>query len=220
MRINKHDLITAITDQGVLPLFYHHSAKVSLEVIRVIYKAGIRVIEYTNRGNSALDNFSALKKVQEAEMPGLYLGIGTIKSVQDAEKYISAGVDFLVAPIVNADVADLSKQNDLLWIPGCMTPTEIFNAHSLGAQFVKLFPAGHLGPAFLSSVRELFPDMLFMATGGIDLNRQNIEYWFQAGIGAIGMGNKLISKKLLDEENYSELFDNLREVINLVRAIR
>ena len=132
MRINKQDLITAFTDQGVLPLFYHHSAEISAEVIRIIYKAGIRVIEYTNRGDSALDNFSALKRIQEVEMPDLYLGIGTIKSVQDAEGYISAGADFLVAPIVNADVADLSKQNDLLWIPGCMTPTEIFNAQSLG----------------------------------------------------------------------------------------
>lgn len=220
MRINKQDLIRAIIDQGVLPLFYHHSADISAEVIRVMYKAGVRVIEYTNRGNSALDNFSVLKKMQEAEMSDLRLGIGTIKSVQDAEKYISAGADFLVAPIVNADVADLAKQNDLLWIPGCMTPTEIFNAQSLEAQFVKLFPAGLLGPAFLSSVQELFPSMLFMATGGIDLDRQNIAYWFQAGIGAVGIGNKLISKKILDEENYSELFDNLHEVINLMRAVR
>ncbi|WPU92212.1 bifunctional 4-hydroxy-2-oxoglutarate aldolase/2-dehydro-3-deoxy-phosphogluconate aldolase [Mucilaginibacter sabulilitoris] len=220
MKKNKQNLIAAIAHQGVLPLFYCHSVEVSAEIIRLIYKTGIRVVEYTNRGEAALDNFSILKKIQEVEMPDLFLGIGTVKSAQDAENFISAGADFLVAPIVNTDVADLAKQNDLLWIPGCMTPTEIFNAQSLGAQLVKLFPAGVLGTNFLSAVRELFPNMLFMATGGIDLERRNIRSWFRAGVCAIGMGNKLISKKILDEENYNELFNNLYKVINLVTLSR
>ncbi|WP_183557770.1 bifunctional 4-hydroxy-2-oxoglutarate aldolase/2-dehydro-3-deoxy-phosphogluconate aldolase [Mucilaginibacter sp. SP1R1] len=220
MKKNKQHLITCIKDQGVLPLFCYHSVDVSTEVIRLIYKTGIRVIEYTNRGDAALTNFSALKKIQEAEMPDLYLGIGTIKSVQDAERYISAGADFLVAPIVNADVADLANKNELLWIPGCMTPTEIYNAQNLGAQFVKLFPAGLLGPHFLSSIKKLFPDLLFIATGGVDLEQRCIRPWFQAGICAVGMGDKLITKKILDEGNYVSLFHNLQKATNLIRSVK
>lgn len=219
MKSNEH-LIISISDQGILPLFYCHSVEVSAEVVRTIYKAGIRVIEYTNRGNSALANFSILKNIQEAEMPDLYLGIGTIKTVQEANDFISAGADFLVAPIVNAEVADFSKQNDLLWIPGCMTPTEIFNAQSLGAQLIKIFPAGFLGPNFLSSIQELFPDLLYVATGGVELEQQSIQSWFQAGACAVGMGNKLIRKKIIDGKNYSELFDDVQRVINLVKLAR
>ena len=96
---SKHIVLDSIISQGMLPLFFYENAEVSLEITRTLYKAGVRVFEYTNRGKSALANFKILKEAQQKEMPDLHLGIGTIKSAQDAEAFVEAGADFLVAPI-------------------------------------------------------------------------------------------------------------------------
>ena len=88
----------------------------------------------------------------------------------------------------------------MLWVPGCMTPTEIIKAEHLGAKMVKLFPGNILGPAFLSAIKELFPNLFFMPTGGVDLDKENISGWFKAGVCAVGMGSKLISKQLLSRK--------------------
>lgn len=217
---HKQDILDSIITQGMLPLFYNAGAEVSAAVTRTLYKAGVRVFEYTNRGAAALDNFKQLKALQKAEMPDLHLGIGTIKSLAEAKTFVEAGADFLVSPIVNPEVARLARHHDLLWIPGCMTPTEIYTAQTQDALLIKLFPANILGPAFVSSIRELFPGQLFMPTGGVELEQQNITSWFHAGVCAVGMGSKLISKKLLDDKNYDQLYTDTQQALQLVQMAR
>ncbi|RYZ97042.1 MAG: bifunctional 4-hydroxy-2-oxoglutarate aldolase/2-dehydro-3-deoxy-phosphogluconate aldolase, partial [Sphingobacteriaceae bacterium] len=195
-------IINSIIQQGMLPLFFYEDAEVSLEVTRVLYRAGVRVLEYTNRGPAALENFKLLKKAQQVEMPGLFLGIGTIKTEQQAIDFIEAGADFIIAPIVNPAVANIAREADLLWCPGCMTPTEIHLAQQNGAPLIKLFPANILGAGFVNSVKELFPGQLFMPTGGVDITKENISAWFKAGVVAVGMGSKLITKEILDKASY------------------
>lgn len=204
----------------MLPLFFYEDAEVSTEITRTLYKAGVRVFEYTNRGKAALDNFKVLKALQRAEMPDLHLGIGTIKSLREAEDFIAAGADFLVAPIINPEVANIAKKHNLLWIPGCMTPTEIYTAQCYDAPLIKLFPANILGPAFLSSIKELFPGQLFMPTGGVELEQQNIATWFHAGVCAVGMGSKLISKKVLEQKQYDQLFQDTQTALQLVQSAK
>src|ERR1700749_5286480 len=102
---DKKVILQSILAQGILPLFYWESPAVCLEVIRTLYKAGVRAVEYTNRGTAALDNFAMLKKTLATEAPDLYLGIGTIKSPAEANDFVKAGADFIVAPIVSAEVA-------------------------------------------------------------------------------------------------------------------
>ena len=215
-----HKISDQIVSQGILPLFFNESAEVSLETTRTLYKAGIRVIEYTNRGAAALENFKALKKAQQEEMPDLVLGIGTIKTVQHAGDFIAAGADFIIAPIVNPDVARIAHQHNLLWCPGCMTPTEIHLAQENGAALIKLFPANILGPGFVSAIRELFPGQLFMPTGGVELTRENISSWFKAGVCAVGMGSKLITKDILSSGSYDQLYLDAQEALRLVQAAR
>lgn len=217
MKIKKAAL-SSIVSQGILPLFFNEDAVVSLEIIRTLYKAGIRVIEYTNRGKEALDNFKALKKAANREMPGLFLGIGTIKNVSDAEAFIDAGADFIVSPIVNPEVGKVASKHKLLWIPGCMTPTEIYLAQKNGADLIKIFPANVVGPGFISSVRELFPGQLFIPTGGVELEAKNINSWFHAGVCAVGMGSKLISKQIMDKREYAKLYTDTVRAIELVKA--
>ncbi|WDF56735.1 bifunctional 4-hydroxy-2-oxoglutarate aldolase/2-dehydro-3-deoxy-phosphogluconate aldolase [Mucilaginibacter sp. KACC 22063] len=216
----KQEIIDGIISQGMLPLFFHKSKEVTLDVTRTLYKAGIRIIEYTNRGEAALENFKALKHLQKTELPDLLLGIGTIKTPADANSFIEAGADFIIAPIVNPEVAEIAKKHNLVWIPGCMTPTEIYTAQHFGASLIKIFPANILGPAFVSSIKELFPGQLFMPTGGVELTADNISSWFRAGVCAVGMGSKLITKKAMENQEYDQLYNDTLKAIDLVQTSR
>ena len=214
---DKKVILQTIIGQGILPLFYWESPSVCVKVIRTLYRAGVRAVEYTNRGTAALDNFTMLKMTLAAEAPDLYLGIGTIKSAAEANAFIKAGADFIVAPIVNAEVAAIADQHKMLWIPGCMTPTEIYRAQELKAAAIKIFPANIVGPEFISSIRELFQDQTFIPTGGVDLDEDNVRSWFKAGVSAVGFGSRLISKDILKTENYDLLYENTLEALRLAR---
>lgn len=220
MKKTKEELLAALLEQGLLPLFYLDSKEESAEIISALYRAGVRVFEYTNRGPAALENFKHLIELKNHSMPDLHLGIGTIKSLQDAESFIEAGADFLVSPIINPEVGKLAQQNGLLWIPGCMTPTEIDLAQQHGALLIKIFPANVLGPEYIASIRELFPGQHFIPTGGVDLTAANISTWFKAGVSAVGMGSKLISKVLIQEKDYASLEEKTKSVLETIRENR
>jgi len=215
---HKKAVLNSILSQGMLPLFYYEDAEVSLEITRSLYKAGVRVLEYTNRGKQALENFKVLKKAQKKELTDLTIGIGTIKNISEAEMFMDAGADFIVSPITNPEVAKAVHKQKLLWIPGCMTPTEIYAAQKHGAELIKIFPANILGPGFVSSVKELFPGLLFIPTGGVEAEAENISSWFHAGVCAVGMGSKLISKDILERRLYDQLYHDTLNVLELVKA--
>jgi 2-dehydro-3-deoxyphosphogluconate aldolase/(4S)-4-hydroxy-2-oxoglutarate aldolase len=214
---DKKVILQTILGQGILPLFYWESPSVCVKVIQTLYRAGVRAVEYTNRGTAALGNFTMLKMTLAAEAPDLYLGIGTIKSAAEAKAFIKAGADFLVAPIVNPEVAAVAAEQNMLWIPGCMTPTEIYRAQELKAAAIKIFPANIVGPEFISSIRELFQDQIFIPTGGVEIDEDNVRSWFKAGVSAVGFGSRLISKDILKTENYDLLYENTLEALRLAR---
>ena len=209
-----------IIAQGILPLYFNPDETVSVEILRSIYKAGIKAVEYTNRGEAALRNFKKLVQVRNAEMSGLMLGIGTIKNLQQAKDYLAAGADFLVSPGFVEEVAEYAVSNNIFYAPGCMTPSEIIAAENAGVMFIKLFPGNMLGPEFLSSIKEIFPALRFMPTGGVDTSKENIESWFKAGVCAVGMGSKLISKKLMDAKDYATIEKSTREVLETISSIK
>jgi 2-dehydro-3-deoxyphosphogluconate aldolase / (4S)-4-hydroxy-2-oxoglutarate aldolase len=209
-----------ILEQGILPLYFNADETVSVEVLRAIYRSGIKAVEYTNRGEAALKNFSKMVTVRNAEMPGLLLGVGTIKNLQHTNDYMKAGADFLVSPGFVKDVADYAVAHDIFYAPGCMTPSEIIAAENAGIKFIKLFPGNMLGPEFLSGIKDIFPKLLFMPTGGVDTTKENIEGWFKAGVCAVGMGSKLISKKLMEQKDYTTIETSSREVLALVQSIK
>jgi 2-dehydro-3-deoxyphosphogluconate aldolase/(4S)-4-hydroxy-2-oxoglutarate aldolase len=217
---NKENILQLICSQKLLPLYYNDSSEVSIAVLKTLFNAGIRIVEYTNRGANSLDNFVAMRKVVHEEMPGMYLGIGTIKSVTEAEMFIHVGADFIISPIINKDVADFVHSKGLVWIPGCLTPTEIYAAETSGAALVKIFPGSAVGPSYIAAIKELFPELLFMPTGGVDLGEKNIEAWFNAGACAVGMGSKLISKKNMDNKDYPKIGVLVKEAMNIISEIK
>lgn len=216
----KSELLKLIPEQGILPLYFYKDTEVSLNVLRALYNAGIRTVEYTNRGEAALQNFAAMKQLCESELKGMYLGVGTIKNAATAQAFIDAGADYIISPGLVEDAAKVADNNDMLWVPGCMTPTEVIKAEALGARFVKLFPGNILGPAFLSAIKELFPEVLFMPTGGVDLDKENIAGWFKAGVSAVGMGSKLISKQLLEAKDYAKIEQLTKEAMEIVKSVK
>ena len=212
--------IASIKAQGVLPLFYHDDAELCIDITRVLYESGIRVIEFTNRGEYALKNFSRLLQLKEKELPGLQLAVGTIRTAEQADKFIDVGADMLISPVFDADIADRAYLQKKLWIPGCMTPTEIHVAQKAGCNLVKLFPGNILGPSFVSAIRELFPGLNMMPTGGVEVEEKNIRAWFGAGVCAVGLGSKLISKEVLEKRDLDVLRTRTLAAMRIVNEVR
>ncbi len=215
-----NDIENALLEQRLLPLFYHDSPEVCLAILKALYAGGVRVVEYTNRGASALANFVVLRQQVNETMPGLLLGIGTIKNEAQAKDYIDAGADFIVCPSTNEAVGAACGRAGKLWIPGCMTPTEIAAAENAGATLVKIFPGNLLGPSYISSVKDLFPGMRFLVTGGVEAEERNLQGWFRSGVVGVGMGSKLITKELIANEDYEGLEKATAGALALVKQIQ
>ena len=209
-----------IVQQGILPLYFNADETVSVEVLRAIYKAGVRAVEYTNRGEAALNNFKKLVEVKNKETQDMLLGVGTIKTLQQAESYLNIGADFLVSPGLVPEVVDYANRKNIFYAPGCMTPSEIIAAENKGIALIKLFPGNLLGPEFVSSIKEIFPRLLFMPTGGVDTTKENLEAWFKSGVSAVGMGSKLISKKLMEQKDYAAIEKMTKEVLEIIQKIK
>jgi len=209
-----------ILTQGILPLFFHKEAYVSLEVLRAVHSAGVNAVEYTNRGDAAFSNFKAMVALRNEKMPEMMLGIGTIKNLAQAKMYRQAGADFIVSPGFVPEVAAYCVENDIFYAPGCMTPTEIIAAENAGIGFIKLFPGNLLGPEFMATIKDIFPKLIFMPTGGVDTTYENIKSWFDAGVSAVGMGSKLISKKLMEDKDYDTITSETQKVLELIKTIK
>jgi|SRR5690242_6033189 len=216
----KELLLKLIPEQGILPLYFYKDTDVSLQVLRALYNAGIRTVEYTNRGEAALQNFKKMRELCDAEFKDMYLGIGTIKNGEAAQTFIDAGANFIICPGLVEEVATVCDKNDMLWVPGCMTPSEIIRAENLGAKMIKLFPGNILGPEFMSAIKALFPELLFMPTGGVDLDKDNIAKWLKSGVCAVGMGSKLVSNQLLEEKNYSKIEELAKQALEILKSLK
>jgi 2-dehydro-3-deoxyphosphogluconate aldolase / (4S)-4-hydroxy-2-oxoglutarate aldolase len=210
----------AIINQGILPLYYNADEVVTIDILKSLYKAGIRAVEYTSRGESALSNFTKMVEIRNAEMPEMLLGIGTIKNLEQAEEYYKVGADFFISPGFVAEVAKFLIPKDVLYSPGCMTPTEIITAEAAGVTFIKLFPGNALGAGFMSAIKDVFPNLKFMPTGGVDTTKESIESWFKAGVSAVGMGSKLVSKDLMAAKDYATIENETKKVLEIIQTLK
>ncbi len=215
-----NDIIAIIQEQGVLPLYYEDDKETSVEVLKALSRAGISAVEYTNRGSYAYENFKKMKAVCQEELPAMKLGIGTIKTAEDAKRFAVAGADFIICPGIVPSITEAAKEYGIPWIPGCLTPTEIILAEQCGAKLVKLFPGNLLGASYVSSIKDIFPELLFMPTGGVEITEENISGWFKAGVCAVGLGSKVISKQLLQTKDYTTIEQKGREALEMVKRLR
>lgn len=218
--MEREQIIQQIKKQGLLPLFYHDDAGICLAITKALYEAGVRCIEFTNRGEQSLPNFKKMVQQRDAEMKDLLLAVGTITSADDARQFIDAGADLLISPFFDAAVHDETYMQKVFWIPGCATPTEIHVAAQAGCSMIKLFPGTVLGTSFVEAVKPLFPGIDFIVTGGVDTTEENIRTWFKVGVCGVGIGSKLIGKEILDNGDVEKLKDTTKKILAIISKVK
>ncbi|KAA9325357.1 bifunctional 4-hydroxy-2-oxoglutarate aldolase/2-dehydro-3-deoxy-phosphogluconate aldolase [Hymenobacter busanensis] len=177
----------------LIPVFYHAAEPYARKVLAACYAGGVRLFEFTNRGPDAFDIFADLQQFVEAEYPDLLLGAGTIFTAAEAERFIAAGADFIVQPVMRAEVAAVCQRHNLAWLPGAQTLNEVYDALHLGATLVKLFPGSYLGPEYLRILRGPLPLAPIMVTGGIQPTPAVLTEWASAGATCVGIDSRLLA---------------------------
>ena len=191
--------------QRILPLYYHADAEVCAGILKALYHGGIRMVEFTNRGANALSRFTELQDMCQQSLPGMHLAVGTISTKTDAENFIKAGANVLISPFWDDNVFAVAKSPGVLWVPGCMTPTEIHRAVDAGLNIIKLFPGNVMGTGFVEAVRPIFPGIHFVVTGGVDSTAASVNTWMKSGVVAAGLGSKLITSDIMNNHQFDEL---------------
>ena len=190
-RHSASDTLAALLRYPVVPVFYHADFAYAQRIFQACYAGGIRVFEFVNRGAQALEVFTQLQPFVAESCPEMILGIGTIYKAAEAEQFIAAGTDFVVQPLATAEVAQVCRAHGIPWLPGALTPTEIYNATELGAVMVKIFPGNLVGPDYIRALRGPMPHVKLMVTGGVEPTEASVGAWFGAGVNAVGMGSQL-----------------------------
>ncbi|KAA9339188.1 bifunctional 4-hydroxy-2-oxoglutarate aldolase/2-dehydro-3-deoxy-phosphogluconate aldolase [Hymenobacter busanensis] len=190
-QVSSADVLRRVQQAPLVPVFFHADLAHAQQIVQACYEGGIRVFEFTNRGANAFEVFSKLREFVRENCPDMLLGIGTIYNAKDAEAFIMAGADFVVQPITTADVAAICRHHDVAWVPGVLTPNEIFHATRLGAAIVKIFPGSAVGPDYVKAVHGPMPNVKIMVTGGVEPTTESLQAWFGAGVTAVGMGSQL-----------------------------
>jgi 2-dehydro-3-deoxyphosphogluconate aldolase/(4S)-4-hydroxy-2-oxoglutarate aldolase len=196
--------IQQLLDYPVVPVFYNSNADICKNIFDACYKGGIRVFEFTNRGENALEIFKQLVALLP-QYPGYSIGAGTILKAADAQAFIDAGASFIVSPCYTSEVFDVCYQNKVPYMPGCMTVKEIYDAAQAGCEVIKVFPGDVVGIKFVKGVKAVFPKQKLMITGGVEPTKDNLNAWFSAGANAVGMGSQLFKKEWLDNGTYEEV---------------
>ena len=214
-------VLSAMMEQGVIPVFYHPDFEVCRQVIQACANGGAKCVEFTNRGDFASHVFQEVSRYFAEADPSVIMGVGSIVDAPTAGIYIANGAKFVVGPLLNADVAKLCNRRGIPYSPGCGSATEIGDAQELGCEIIKVFPGAAVGgPDFVKSVMGPMPWTRLMPTGGVEPTEESLRKWFGAGIVACGIGSNMITKKLLDAQDYQGIEENVRKVIQLAKTIR
>jgi 2-dehydro-3-deoxyphosphogluconate aldolase/(4S)-4-hydroxy-2-oxoglutarate aldolase len=208
-----------IEETPIVPLFFNPDLGIAKNVLKACYDGGIRVFEFTNRGQEAPQIFAKLIEYVEMECPDLVLGIGTIYDAKQAAQFIEMGADFMLQPFTTPEVGEICGKHDIPWMPGTMTLTEIRNAEVLGAKYIKIFPGNVVGPAFVKALKGPMPNSKIMVTGGVEPNKESLSTWFSAGASAVGMGSQLFPPSLIKEQNYPSISTTISNLIQTYREL-
>lgn len=219
MAFSKEEIVRVMRDTGIVPLFTHDNAQEAQEVVEAAYRGGVRAFEFTNRRANSFEIFSHLVS-ERKKFPDLMLGIGTVMDGATTQKFIDAGADFIISPILKPEMSEVCRKNNKAWIPGCATLTEIVTARDLGAAVIKVFPGSVLGPGFVSAILPVVPDLKLMITGGVEPTKENLTAWFKAGSMCVGMGSQLFTKDILQNRNWELLSERVAQALGLVQQIR
>ena len=220
-RFTRIEVALKMKETGMVPVFYHKDAEVCKQVVKACYQGGVRVFEFTNRGDFAHELFSDLNKWAEKEVPDMITGVGSVVDAGTTSLYIQLGANFIVSPILNAEMAKVCNRRKILWTPGCGSVSEINYAEELGADIIKIFPGSSVGgPDFIKSVKGPCPWTSLMPTGGVEPTTENLKEWFDAGAVCVGMGSNLITKDIIAKKDWDGLSEKIAATLKIVQTLK
>lgn len=216
-RFNKIQTLSAIARTGMVPVYYHKEIEVAKQVVKACYEGGVRVFEFTNRGDFAHEVFAELSKFAAKECPELILGAGSIIDAPTAALYLQLGANFIVGPLFNPDIAKVCNRRLVPYTPGCGSVSEIGFAQEAGCDLCKIFPAGNVGgPSFVKNIKAPMPWAMIMATGAVEPTEENLSAWFKAGVTCVGMGSKLFPKEAIETKNWKAITQLCSDTLSII----
>ena len=202
----------------MVPVFYHKNAEVCKNVVKACYDGGVRVFEFTNRGDFATLVFAELNRWTIENCPEMIMGVGSVIDEGTAAMYLALGANFIISPVIDEGTARVCNKRKVAWSPGCGSVTEINRAHELGAEVVKIFPGTQVGgPDFVKAVKGPMPWASVMPTGGVTPDENNLKAWFQAGVTCVGMGSQLFPGEVLKDENWNFITEKCAETLMIIK---
>ena len=219
-KYNKIQVISTAVSTGLVPVFYNPCVETSKAVLKACYDGGIRVFEFTNRGDFAHEVFSELVKYANAELPGMILGVGSIIDAPTAALYLQEGANFVVGPLFNPAIAPICNRRCVPYIPGCGSATDVGMAQVAGCDIFKAFPGDVLGPAFVKGVKAPMPWTQILVTGGVKPEAENLKAWFKAGASCVGMGSNLFPKDVVKAGDWATVTKLCSESLKIIAEVR
>lgn len=201
-------MVAALREAKVVGVLRAPSARAAVEAALAAARGGLRAVELTFTTPGVLE---ALRELRE-RLPAVLLGAGTVLGAREAEAAAGAGAAFLVSPHLGEDVLELCRARGVPYVPGVLTPTEVVRARALGAEVVKLFPAGSSGGIpYLKDLLGPFPDLQVMATGGI--KPAEVPAYLRAGALAVGLGSNLFPRAALEAGDWAAVETATRQAL-------
>jgi 2-dehydro-3-deoxyphosphogluconate aldolase/(4S)-4-hydroxy-2-oxoglutarate aldolase len=213
--MSRRATIEHILDAGVVAVVRVDDPHVVLGIARALVAGGIRALEITMTVPGAVGIIGDLASKLD---DNLVLGAGTVLEAATAREVIRAGARFVVSPVFDVAVIDAAHTLDAAAMPGCFTPTEVVLATRAGADLVKVFPAGVIGPAFIRDLLAPLPHVRLMPTGGVTI--ANAPAWIRAGAVAVGIGTALLDPAAVREGRLDVITDRARELVESIRVAR
>jgi len=218
---NKLQTLEAMRSTGMVPVFYHADVNIAQNVLKACYAGGVRVFEFTNRGDFAHEVFTDLVKFAKKECPEMILGIGSVIDPATAALYLQLGANFVVGPCFNREISKICNRRLIPYIPGCGSVSEIGDAQESGCDVCKVFPAGNVGgPSFVKNVKAPMPWSMLMVTGGVEPTESNLSSWIKAGVSCVGMGSNLFPKEVIAAGEWNTISSLCKESLEYIRKSR
>jgi len=213
--MNKQEMLEKIKELGLLAVIRGPSADLTVQMVEALIKGGVLGIEITY---STPDAENVVKTLSSKFGSKIVLGMGTLTKTDQAESAKAAGANFLVSPICEPALVKSMVASGLLTMAGALTPTEVFQAYSLGTDVVKVFPGSLGGPSYVKALKGPFPYIPMMPTGGV--SAANVADWFKAGVVAVGAGSELCPPDLAKAGKFEEITQKAADFVAVIKSSR
>jgi 2-dehydro-3-deoxyphosphogluconate aldolase/(4S)-4-hydroxy-2-oxoglutarate aldolase len=211
----KAELLEQLTNPGVIALIRGQNREQVLPAAEALIAGGLTAIEIAM---TTPDAIGAIREASEKLGDRALIGVGTVLDPTACRAAIAAGAQFVISPICRPELSLIAHTAHCLMVMGAYTPTEAQLAHESGADFVKLFPADTLGLACIKALRGPLPHLRIIPTGGVDVN--NLAQYFKVGCPAVGVGSSLVSRQILQTNDWPELTRRATEFVRRAKAAR